>query len=755
VRCPRLRPRPGVAARLIAGLAVALSFSSAPPEAAAQVVGAKPTPLAPPSFEPLARYVPAEGSILHVQFDGLLSRKDAWTATAAYKIFAQTGFGPSLEGELTQLLRQLTAGRPGLKLEASEMVTMARYVADHGFVYAAVRSSEGGEAKDTYGILVLRNAARKDVRGMFARFLGTSHGDSAVKLVAAPGNRSVVQVVPKNDQVVRGGAWWVEKDDLVMLLLGTKTTPFDETLKRVTSVIDGSVPNATTNRAIIELLKPVDGFQPIGILSADLSILPPTPGGGRVVDYIQGIDARWGFQDDALLSITRLKTASPRKGLLTLLDQPTFGRETLPPIPDGTTTFAVLSTTPDKVIDQIMAFAKQFNPNAGQTIETIEADLKADRIKLREDILRRVGPRIGVYLTPTASKPEPAPAAPGAPPAAESAPLASLFKVPKVTLVADVNDSTALARTLDQLMIYVNKRLRDYPVGEPAPPPGANFGGDAAKKKAAPPVMSFRTVLVNNSKSFSLSIPPGTLPGPLAALIRPAIRLGPKTLVISSSADTARQAADLKPDAQIKAEGDLATPLSRLPGNLLFLAMLDPRPILPQALVASASIFNAGIAVGRLPEGSTASTLIKSPAGLLSVVMGNTPNPSSPGAAPVAAGSKPAFLVRADSTKVVDADAIRQLLFPQTYAVSVDAQQTTITTREAYPSLLSPSNFALLGALTGKRMAAEEKAAADAALAATPAVPGAPAAGQGRQQGFPGASGAAGAPAAPGGRRDD
>ncbi|WZO99156.1 hypothetical protein EP7_000754 [Isosphaeraceae bacterium EP7] len=755
MRCPCLLP--GVVARLLAGLTLALTLASALPDVSAQVVGAKPAPLPPPTFEPLGRYAPAEGVALYFEFGGLLSKREAWTATAAYKVFAETGFGPALEGELTQILRQMPANAKfRQKLEAAELITLARHIADHGVLFAVVPPKAGGDGLDGLNILVLRNAARKDIRPQFARLMGSIQGDRGAKLTVAPGNRSVVMITAKADQPGGDAIWWVEKDDLIVIHGDARSKGLDAALKRCVAIVDGTTPNATTNPAIVDLLTPVDGFQPIGILTADVSAIPPMPGGGRVGDYVQGIDARWGFQDEALLSVTRLKTATPRKGLLTLLDQPTFGRETLPPIPGGTTTFAVLSTTPDKVIDQIMEFAKQFNPNAGQKIEALEADLKEDRIKLREDLLRKIGPRIGVYLTPVAIKPDPAPAAPGAPTAADSPPLASLFRMPKVTLVADVNDSTALARTLDQLMIYVNQRLRDYPVGTQPPPTEANAGGAPAKKKAAPAVMNFRTVLANNSKSFILTIPPGTLPAPLAALIRPAIRLGPKTLVISSAADTARQAVELKPEDQIKAEGDLATPLSRLPGSLIFLAMLDPRPILPQALASSASILNAGIALGRLPDGR-ASTLVGNHAGLLAVLAGNSPDSSSPGATPVAPGAKPSFRVRADSSKIVNADAIRQLLFPHTFAISADAQQMTITTRQAYPSLLAPSNLALLGSWAGRRMAEAEKDATDAAQAAAataPATPGGPGFqggpnGQGR---FPGAPGAA----APGGasRRD-
>ena len=60
-------------------------------------------------------------------------------------------------------------------------------------------------------------------------------------------------------------------------------------------------------------------------------------------DGLKRIDLRWGFQDNALMSVVRVVAPSPRRGALALLDQPTFGIGSLPPLPSNLTGFTVLS----------------------------------------------------------------------------------------------------------------------------------------------------------------------------------------------------------------------------------------------------------------------------------------------------------------------------------------------------------------------------------------------------------------------------
>ena len=125
----------------------------------------------------------------------------------------------------------------------------------------------------------------------------------------------------------------------------------------------------------------------------------------------------------------------PRRGLLALLDQPTFDIRSLPPLPRGLTGFTVLSIDPLKTYDQILALVRTSNPQAADQVPAFEAAVRQQLgVDLRRDLLAHLGPKLSFYSQP------PAPEVAGNPAAAMMAAYTGL------TISAQVRGAVALRR---------------------------------------------------------------------------------------------------------------------------------------------------------------------------------------------------------------------------------------------------------------------------------------------------------------------
>ena len=174
--------------------------------------------------------------------------------------------------------------------------------------------------------------------------------------------------------------------------------------------------------------------------------------------------------------------------------------------------------------------------------------------------------------------------------------MAAAVTVPKFTLVAEVKDAAALGRRIDQLMVEVNKGLREWRAGEldreeeakeaAAAGPGAAKGKKAARPAAphrGPTAPEFRLTGTGDMKAYVLNMPSDMprLPGGL----RPTIRLGAKHIVVSVSPEAAKQALEEKV-GEWTPPADLVSVFERLPSPLVSLSITDPRPTLPAALAS-------------------------------------------------------------------------------------------------------------------------------------------------------------------------
>ncbi len=614
--------------------ALALAFSAARAEG-------------PPA---LARYIPRDDLVGYAEFDGLDAHADAWKRTAAAQILGDTTTGAMLEAILVQVADRALPEASGGKLSGDEFRILVEHGLRSGFALAINKAP--GARKPSCVALVLRGAARGEVRPILDRMLAAASEGSTVRVEPAAGGRSLhVVKAPKGT----GWAWWVQGEDLAFSLVAA------EGATAMIEAFDGRKPDAQGHPTRAALAAVEDGFTPIGLGFFDASALPPLPPKAILLGMagVRRLEFRWGLQDDALMTVTRLVAPAPRAGILALFDQPTFDADTLPPIPAGQVGLLAFSSDLVKLRDTAVTIAETTNADGGAGLKSaLDALDRAIGHPLRDDLLKHLGPKMAVYVVPERIT-------------APTNPLTGfaqgMLRVTKGAWIAEVDDSEAVGAVLDDLIKQAEATLKARP--------------DAPK--ALP---DFRAVK-GPDRGYELRLPPGT--SPLPAGMAPTIVVGRKYAVIGTTPAAARAAlaAAAQPAAKPAGGSALAVAMARLPKGLTFLSVSDAREsILPEV-------------VANLP----ALIQMTNP--------GGSPIPF-PGSSFIGRNRVvPAFPLNIDPDLLPPAEAIREHLFPATYALAVDKAGLQFVSREAFPSLnpttLAPVALAvLLPAVEASRAAA-------------------------------------------------
>jgi hypothetical protein len=616
---PRLPRIPAVAVGL--GWAVLLAAATA---ASGQEAAARP--------KPLARYFPRQDLVVYAEFDGLDAHADAWKKTAAYKLLNETTAGAMFEDLVTQLAERALASGPGgddrRRMTGPELVALVKNAFRSGFAFGINRRA--GEPKPYCIGLVLRGAAKGEIRGPIARLIDAGNApNTKSEAVSKPGDRKVIVVA---DPKGAGFAWWSEGEDLAFSLVDPKGAD------AMIDALDGRTPDATKHPLRAELAKRAEGFEPVGLAYFDMAALPELPpqAASLGLDRIKRVDYRWGFQGDALMTVTRLVAPAPRAGVLAVLDQPTFGRDDLPPLPDGLAGFTVMSLDPGKIYDQALALARATDPNGQAMFDALsQSVLQATGRRLREDILGHLGPRMSFYVVPTRAN-------------APTNPLIGFVQgavhVSKATLLIQVDDAAEFGKVLDDVVKRANELFK---VGAGGP--------DDAVAEFVP--------LKGSSRGYVLSVPPSALP--LPAGMRPTVLLGKKTLVIGTTPDAARKTLALEGKPAGPPSGSrLASALDRLPERMTFLTVSDTREsLLPEVLANLPGLVQL--------VGSGGANALPFPM---------RPRPFRP-------PGERGFQVKIDPDEIPAPDDLRPFLSPATFAMTVDDQGFTFVSRESFPAL--------------------------------------------------------------------
>jgi hypothetical protein len=339
---------------------------------------------------------------------------------------------------------------------------------------------------------------------------------------------------------------------------------------------------------------------------------------------IRRISSVWGFHGKALLSDTRVEAPAPRSGLTRIvLDQPAFSRDQLPPVPVGTRHFVIVSLDFGPTYGRFAEWAEAF-ADLMPIFEFVQENLtQLTGLKLREDLLDHLGPTVTLYH-PADTDPE------------------------TFVVLIGVKHPKALRRSLGSLAERFNHYFR--PSGE----------------GLLPPLEARR--LPEPAQGYELVSPTGEVAW-LDEDTRPTVAFNGAWLVVTPDPDLAVKTLAVAddPDRQWAPTGELTESFALLPESLTFLSVTDPRDSslpelvtgLPARVQRMATMFSALVG-----DEEPASAL-----GLLGI-----PNPGG-------------FRLRFDPERLPNPEDIREPLFPNVLAGSVDEAGLRLLSRDSFPDL--------------------------------------------------------------------
>ncbi len=649
--------------------------------------GAQDSPAA--TADSPARCVPRDGHLAYVEFDGLDAHAAAWKKSAAYRILNDTPTGAMLEDLYTQIsARYVRSGN----ISAAESLLLLKHVLKSGF-FLDLRVDDNPTHTPHMTVVVRNGFSNKEVRPVFARLLQ--------KL--APAGTKAQSVVKGGHTLVSGpfgppGStnrmtyfWWVEetkKNDLI--LMGCDPDRIEANLE----AIDGTKPSLLDNPSYQTLSKREAGIDRTGIVAIDpspLKMIEPKPEMVTALEAIglDRLELTTGFQDDAMLTTGRiqLKKTDGAGSLSKLLDDvvgPPFDKGAMAGIPTAATNFSVVSLNLKNLVEKL--------PAAKAAFDQVLANSK-DKSKLRlgEDFVAHLGPKIATYLLPSKTGSAPGIGLPNALNLMSQLGAGGVDNIPRVAVLIDLANAAAFGKSLDELMIIVNRSLKTAYMAPPgggndAPPPPPP-GGPRGRGPGAPPFPEFR-VMSGESKSYVFTVPP-ELSNRFPASFRPTIRLGAKQVAIALSADVARQALEAKGAYTPPAE--LTGAFGQLPAKLNWVMVVDPRESTPEILASLPAKLQAGINTATIPATSPPNATAASPAaptggnlpstsgpgsrgarggmmiasGPASAGPGDGPPAAAPGAAAGAAAPTGPLVLQVDPSKLPAVDDVKKLLFPR------------------------------------------------------------------------------------------
>jgi hypothetical protein len=423
-----------------------------------------------------------------------------------------------------------------------------------------------------------------------------------------------------------GWAWWPEKDDLVV------ATPYPAGPDAILATIDGKAPSAAEHAIVQELGKSEGSFDPVCMMFLDVAHCPKTS--MKMTEFvnelastagIQRIDYRWGVDDDALMDVTRIVAPKPRKPMLALFDQPGFDKNSLLPMPDGVESFVALSLNTSQLVDAIAALAPGGDIK-GKLEEFSESAQGAGKVDVQKDLIGRLGPRMVLYVAPGRS------AAAGDESFDTSwlngfnpaMALSALSRLPKITLVAEVDDPVKFGYALDGTINALNKELKvqamemanqeqagqQNPAGPgaadagrgPGMRPGLGGGRTPRRRSLAATAAPQFELSPGSVKAYMLRTPTDSALRPPPGF-RPVIRMEGKYVALSVAPDGADAALKAVKRKDWKASEDIERACQRLPSKLIVLGLADPRdqlaPFLASMPGTLQTMINTAVTVAR------------------------------------------------------------------------------------------------------------------------------------------------------------
>lgn len=307
-----------------------------------------------------ATLLPAN-AVLYVGVDGTAEHQEAWQQTAAYEALQNSGLeelGERVDQFVREAMGQSGAGVPP---EFEEAVTL---ISENGFS-VAVTLGEGQPMP--WGTIVLHNAASLEPAA--SDFIQQAAGGQLDFVTDEINGRTVTHTQLPDAPVEFG--WWQEESHLC-IAVGINA------IQSALAVASGDAPNITSSPQWERYVAADLGFE--ATMTSWINFAParemfggmplPLPGsddGNQVtileimealgvhnLDAIAGIS---GYKGRSLWSETYVEAASPRTGLLSLMDSEPITLADLPPLPFGMDGFSASSIDSAKLYDVVLDIA--------------------------------------------------------------------------------------------------------------------------------------------------------------------------------------------------------------------------------------------------------------------------------------------------------------------------------------------------------------------------------------------------------------
>ena len=302
---------------VLAGLAAPTALSAQTAKAEAGGGEATATQGSATSAMPLAHYIPKDHLLFYLEFAGLDAHAASWNKTAAYRLLTETPLGVMLEEVTTQLLDKGFGSASESRFTGADVVNLVKYVARHGFVVAInTKPTEDTDSIDSVNMtLVVKGGSAKEIRPISSRILGMMMGGKP-RIDRKEGRQLVVvphqETAGADKSKASDWTWWDENGDLVI------ATPHRTAPDAIIAALDGKTPSATDHPIVQELSKVDGGFDPVSRVFLDVAETPQLKMKNSTTEFfdkvrdagIQRFDYRWGFDDDAIMSVSRLVAPS-------------------------------------------------------------------------------------------------------------------------------------------------------------------------------------------------------------------------------------------------------------------------------------------------------------------------------------------------------------------------------------------------------------------------------------------------------------
>ncbi len=598
---------------------------------------------------PLARFAPSDDVVFYLECEGVDQHREAWEATATYELLHQTPLGEVLNDLAHQVLDRAFEVDPTnlnisklIEFEPEELLGAADYLMRQGFLIGLY----GDVDQNPLGLFIFRGAAAPDADPFVKKAVAAARdnmSDAGRGRTVTQSGRTILI------EVNNGFGIWNEGDDVIFTnRIDDVIATIDQQRQSLADDVNrnglGTADNTTT---------------PLIRAFIDIERLPPMPDEMTTLglDGLERIEITMGFEGEALRSELRAIAPSPRRGLLKLIDQPTFDLNALPPLPESLTGFSVLSIDFLKSYQELRSTIGEVDPNGRAQLDSIAQLFKQLRIDFESDILGAIGPRLALHFRPElGDEMDLAPFLPrnAIAPGMEGM-LEPIYRpVGSFTMIAEIRDRPALANALEQLVTIANETLRQM----------AQQGG--------PPL----TIQKQGTEFpiYSLTIPEGMLPEGTLENFEPTIILGRSNLVFASNPGLARSAG-----GKWVATGDFEPVVDSLSDGLIFLNVSDSRE-------STAALIENFPQLLRLLD-----QLLES--------LATQPNQSL---------SELALAI--DQSKLPDVDTVNEILFPSTYSINVDIKGVSFIAREPTPSFVSPPSGVAIALILPAVQSAREAA---------------------------------------------